>query len=139
MKKLLIFLSLFAVTGCTIAPLVAPIVTGVLKWSGGEAHKYYDSETEAMYRSTKMALKDLDLVITRDEPTKDGYYIVAGDKNRFKITIKRIAPHITLVSMRVNFMGDKPFAELVYKTIDGKLDIIEFSNGLPIKSNVAIK
>lgn len=139
MKKLLLFLMLFAASGCAVAPFIGPVVTGVVMWAGGEAHKYYDAEADHAYRSTKLALKELNLPITQDELRKDGYYIQAGENDRFKITIKKNSPHITLISIRVNFMGDKPFAELIYKTIDGKMDIIEFSNGHPVKIKTGTK
>lgn len=139
MKKLLLFLSLFFASGCTVAPFVSPIVTGIVMWSGGEANKYYDADSVRTYRSTKMALRELGIPITKDEPRKDGYRIVAGDSNRFNITIKKVNPHITLVSIRVNFMGDKPFAELVYKTIDAHMDVIEFNSGRPINVKNLVK
>ncbi len=102
-------------------------------WKEGEAHKYYNEEMPTMHRSVKSALKELNLPITKDEAVKDGFYIIAGDKDRFKIHIRTIRPHITKVSIRVNFMGDKDFAELVYRTTDSYVDTIEFDNGRPIK------
>lgn len=138
MKKLLIFLTLL-ISGCAVAPFIAsPIVTGVVMWYEGEAHKYYNEEARTLYRATKIALKDLDYPITKDEPNKDGgYYIVAGDKDRFKIVIRQVKHHITEVKVRINFMGDKPYAELLYRQIDLNTNSIEFDDeGKPTKNKL---
>ena len=74
----LIFLLIF-MTGCGVAPfIVSPIITGVIMWKQGEAHKYYNEEIKVLYRATKAALKDLDHQISVDQPNGDGFYIVAG-------------------------------------------------------------
>lgn len=135
MKKfMLFFVLLFALAGCQVAPFVGPIVTGVVMWKDGEAHKYYNEESAPMYRHTKSALRELGIPVNRDVPEKNGYYIVAGDRDRFKIHVTQVRPHITKVSIRVNFLGDKPYAELVYKTIDANTDTIEFERGRPLKA-----
>jgi len=138
MKKLLLFASLclpiFA--GCTAAPLlISPIVTGVIMWKDGEAHKYYNEEAHTLYRATKTSLKELDHPIIKEEPYRDGgYYIVAGEGDKFKITIRQVKPHITEVKIRINFMGDKPYAELVYRQIDSNTNTIDFDDqGKPTK------
>lgn len=140
MKKFALFFAFLlagvVVPGCSpISPfdIASPIVTGIVLWKEGEAHKYYNEEMPAMHRSVKTALKELNLPIAKDESTKDGFYIIAGDNDRFKIRIQTIRPHITKVSIRVNFMGDKDYAELVYRTTDSYVDTIEFNNGRPIK------
>jgi len=138
MKKLLLFTSLCLpiFVGCTAAPLlISPIVTGVIMWKDGEAHKYYNEEAHTLYRATKISLKELDHPIIKEEPYRDcGYYIVAGEGDKFKITIRQVKPHITEVKIRINFMGDKPYAELVYRQIDSNTNTIEFDDqGKPTK------
>lgn len=138
MKKLLVFLTLLA-SGCSVAPFIAsPIVTGVVMWYQGEAHKYYNEEARTLYRATKIALRELNHPITKDESTKDGgFYLIAGDKDRFKIVIRQVKPHITEVKVRINFMGDKPYAELLYSQIDLNTNSIEFNDeGLPTKNKL---
>lgn len=141
MKKLLLFaylclpcLSFFA--GCAAAPmLISPIVTGVVMWNDGEAHKYYNEEAHTLYRATKTSLKELDHLILKDESLKGGgYYIVAGNDDKFKIVIRQVKPHITEVKIRINLMGDKPYAELVYGQIDLNTNTIDFDDqGKPTK------
>jgi len=140
MKKLLIFSTLLiSLSGCSVVPFIAnPIVTGVVMWYEGEAHKYYDEEALTIYRVTKNVLKKLNHPITKDQSNQNGgFYLIAGDKDRFKIVIRRVKPHITEVKVRVNFMGDKPYAELLYRQIDLNTNSIEFDNkGLPTKNSL---
>lgn len=138
MKKLILFLFLFVlITGCSsINPfdnIVSPIITGVLTWKDGEAQKYYNEETETMYHSVKSALRELNMEISKDEVTKNGYYIIAGTKEKFRIRVIKIQPHITKVGVRVNVLGDHPYAELFYKTVDDLTDTIEFDHGKPVR------
>jgi hypothetical protein len=73
--------------------------------------------------------------ITEDNPDEEDFYLSVGENDRFKVKIIKIEENITRVSIRVNFMGDKPYAELLYKHIDNELGIIEFDkNGSPKKS-----
>lgn len=135
MKKSIFFLFFLFFASCSPATMfISPIVTGVILWKEGEAHKYYNDDIKVIYRSTKSALKDLGYEITKDESRKEGYYIVAGKEDRFKISILKTKPHITEVKIRVNFMGDKPYAELVYRQIDTNTDSIYFDEqGRPTK------
>jgi len=99
-----------------------------IAWVEGEAHAYFATDREAAYRAVKRTLHELDYPITRDEPTQGGnYYIVADSRDRFKITIKQVEPYATRVSIRINFMGDKPYAELIYKKLETQLDIIDYT------------
>lgn len=137
MKKLPLFMFLFLFfSGCVAAPFISPIVTGIIVWKGGEAHKYYNEEAHTLYRATKTSLKELDHPIFKDEKTKDGgYYIVAGNDDKFKIAIRNVKPHITDVKIRINFMGDKPYAELIYGKIDSNTNTIDFDDqGRPTKN-----
>lgn len=136
MKKILLFtlLCLPFFAGCTAAPLFAPIVTGVVMWKDGEAHKYYNEEVHTVYRAVKTSLKELDHPILSDEQKDGGYYIVSGNEDKFKITIRQIKPHITEVKIRINIMGNRPYAELVYHQIDSNTNTINFDDqGKPTK------
>ena len=140
MKNLIIFLCFF-ITGCAVVPFVqGPIVTGIIMWKQGEAHKYYHENIKTIYRATKNALRELDHKITSDSPTKDGYRLVAGDKDKFKIHIREAKPHITEVCVRINLMGDKPYAELLYAQIDANTNVINYDDkGMPTKLTTKLK
>lgn len=137
MKKLLLFLCFFGffLTGCSTVPIIGPIITGIVMWKDGEASKYYNEEAHTLYRSVKISLKEMDYNISSEENLKNGgNYIVAGDNDQFKIVIRQVKPHITEVKIRVNFLGDKQYAELLYDQIDSNTSTIDFDNqGKPTK------
>jgi hypothetical protein len=137
MKKVVIilcFLATFSV-GCAVAPFIySPIVTGVIMWKEGEGHKYYNEELKTMYRATKNSLKEMNYKITKDEVTKNGYYLLAGEEDKLKIHVELVKPHITEVRIRINIMGDKPYAELLYSQIDANTNTINYDDeGQPTK------
>lgn len=133
MKKFgILFLFLCFFSGCGVNPIEI-IVDGVIRWVEGEAHKYYNVDTPTLYRAVKRACHDLDYEIKKDKPSGSEFYLIAGNNDRFKIKIKRIEENISRLSVRVNFMGDKPYAELLYKKVDEELSTIEFDNGHPVR------
>lgn len=138
MQKFLAILALFSVftlAGCDfVSPFVSPIVSGVIYWKQGEAFKYYEFDVDTTYRATKRAVGDMELPITVDETTDGGYRIVADSNDRFKILVERAENNITVVRIRVNTFGDKPYAELIYEKVDINLGVIEYDQeGKPVK------
>lgn len=131
-KRILSILFLLSITGCGLEFLATPIITGVLVWVQGEATKYYDYNADVVYRASKHALNKLELEIIEDKPTNRGYFIQA---DKFNISIEKVKPNITRLQVRVNIMGDKPYAELFYKEVDSEISSIYFDNdGKPTKS-----
>jgi hypothetical protein len=136
MKKIILILSFLSFSGCAavfMAP-VSAIVQGYVMWKDGEATKYYNTDIDTTYRSLKHATDKLNLKIVTDNQNKDkkGYYLVIGDKDKFKVKIIPTKNNVTQIKIRINFMGDKPYAELLYKEIDNNLNTIQFKNGKPI-------
>ena len=122
----LAFFMLFVVGCAEIGLIVGPIITGVTFWINGEAHRYYEQQPDIVYRASKHALTDLGIPITKDQQKNNTYYIVAGQNNRFSIRIEKAEQKLTKFSNRINFVGDKDFAELIYKKTDEHLNIIYF-------------
>jgi hypothetical protein len=139
MKKKLFLSSILLCSlfiGCTgLEFIVAPLVGIGVEWYKNEAHKYYNHNSDIVYRATKRACKDMDFFIISDEIEEDGnFFIKAGNKSYFKIKIKKIEENVSKVSIRVDTMGDKPYAELIYKRIDDELNVIVFNDqGMPVK------
>jgi len=130
MRNLLLCLILVAAlfsAGCVAIPIFGPIVNAYVTWLEGEGHAYYATDTVTAYKAVKRILDQLDHPILTDEPDEDGYYyIVAGNNDRFKIKITQIEAYITKVSIRINFMGDKPYAELIYRRLQAELEVIDY-------------
>lgn len=140
-SKLKFYLFFVLFLGC-INPntIIGPVVTGVIYWINGEAHQYYNEDPEILYRATKKSLKDLELLIIKDEKKsklKEFHaYLLAGDNNRFAIKIDQADKNISKISIRINYIGDKEFAELIYEKIKTNIPIILFDkDGNPVKNN----
>lgn len=131
-KYLIILPLLFGCGPATM--LVGPAVTGVVYWVNGEAHKYYNESPNILYRATKHSLNELSIPITKDEPKDNTFYILAGEGNKFSFHITPAEKNLSKVSLRINILGDKDYAELIYKKIDEQLNIIHFDDqGNPTK------
>ena len=138
MKKFVVLLLffMFFFNGCAAAPfIITPIVTGIVYWKEGEAKKYYADNSQAVHRATIYALQELEYPIQSDVKNTDfTYTIIAGEKRNLKISIKTVKSGISEVKIRIDFMGNKPQAELLYSTIDMFTNTIEYDkNGLPTK------
>lgn len=137
MGKIFKFLVVFSIffSGCAaLAPtaLISPIVQAVVMWKDGEAHKYYPHSEKTVHSATKRALQALDVSIQKEDFSKGTYHISASQNNKFSIKIYATEPRTTKVSIRIDFMGDKDYAELIYKTIDNQLNIVVYENGKSI-------
>ena len=145
-------LCLCALSGCLTSSLVAPAASVAfdlaVKWKEGEATKYYCYDTNSVHRAVRMALQDLDFKVKSDTAGVDpkpgdpaprwfqrkkatqGYWILAGNKDSFKIKIQPADKDVTQLKIRVDFWGNKPYAEAIYAKVDEYLSFITFdSNG----------
>lgn len=142
MKKFLvinIFLCLFS--GCAAIALtpfaISTISYGVAKWSEGEAEKYYAYDSAIMYRACKRVAREMEIPLDKDNPPDkrgDAYIVCKSKNDTFKISIEHVEESISVVKIRLNFMGDKPYAELFYENLDDEVAVIEFdAEGKPKK------
>ena len=122
------------VAGCGFVPFIGPIISIGLFWINGEAHKYYDAEQQTIVSAVKDAADKLDFVVMDEEVDGNTVHIKLNDKslcrgtvdetqqaenvNRFSIKIIKIQHNVTKLSIRVNTLGDKPYAELIYHKVD---------------------
>ena len=147
MQKILIISLFFLIfTGCEAALLISPIVNGVIMWKEGEAHKYYNEEVITLYRATKTSLKEMDFTINKDVLDENGNYHInaieenllsSNGKGNFKITIQKVKLNTAEIKIRVDFMGNKEYAELLYKNIDNNTNTIQFNDqGKPTKNKI---
>lgn len=135
--KNFIFILLLIFSGCSwfgpFSNSVGTVAQGYVMWKKGEATKYYNRDIGTTYRSVKHAADTLNLKITSDKMVKNEYHLKVGEKDKFQIKIVPTGPNLTQVIIRVNFMGDRPYAELFYKTVDDNLNSIYFKDGKPVK------
>jgi len=136
MKKLVFFLFLsYFFFGCISVPsIINPIIPGIIMWKDNEGCKFYNEESLVMYRATKRTLQELDYKIITDKNNKDNYYIVVENHDKIKIHINKIKSQVTEIKIRINFMGNKKYAELIYNKIDSNINTINFNDqGIPTK------
>ena len=139
MNKLMIFIILsVSLVGCgaelLISPLSSVIVGGVITWKEGEAHKYYNYKSDTLYRAVVRTADELNYPTIQNKPGQEGdYTLIVGNNDKFKIKVKKVEEYMTLVSIRVNLMGDKPYAILFYEKLDEQVNCIEYDiEGKPV-------
>ena len=76
--------------------------------------------------AVKSALKELELPIKHEEKKGDTVYIKAGEGDRFSIKLHAVRPKTTKLSIRVNIMGDHPYAEMIYRHVDKQAGVEQF-------------
>jgi hypothetical protein len=132
----LLIIGIIFTAGCELAPFIGPAVNIYVAWAEGEAHAYYVTDGKTAYGAVKRALRELDYPITTDDDNGDGqYYLVADSRDRFKITVEQVEPYVTQISIRINFMGDKPYAELIYQKLEAELDVIDYTKHRQFQPN----
>lgn len=124
-RRFCLFL-LVSLAGCNLLAPIGPIVNIGVHWIEGEAHKYYNSNQQTLHAAVKGALVELDLPITSEWKDGNTIHVRAGDDDRFKIKVIAVRENITKVSIRVNFFGDKPYAELIYRHVEKQPGVEQF-------------
>lgn len=135
MNKFLL-LTCLLICGCGAIDPIGPVVNGIIFWKQGEANKYYNQKPDVVFRASLHALNRMNLKVVKDSNfDKSNFEIIAGNNNRFKIYIKEVDNKITSLKVRINFFGDKQYAELFYKYVDEQIEIIRFDgNGMPVRN-----
>lgn len=124
--KMLLLAVVLGIVGCEFNPMsiTQTVVQGYILWKEGEAAKYYHREPEAVTKACRDAVIKLGFVIEKDGPSPlgDGHVMTVQSQNhKFGIRIREADPGITVCKIRVDFMGDKPYAELIFRTMDEPL------------------
>ena len=114
--------------GCgPISPFMAiPIaVDAYLYWKDGEARKFYTGEAEYVQRQVLASVKFYEHTVESNTKNEDGSFsIVTNSQNhKFKWNISQHDPKVVLVKCRIDFLGDKPYVELLYKKLDEKMGV----------------
>jgi hypothetical protein len=131
MKKFLLLFLIFSLSGCAVAPvLIGPAISGAIMWKQGEAIKFYENHSNTIYNASKRVCQELQLPIIKDQKTKNGYSIIAGTKEKYKISIEKNQENITKVGLRIG-IGNIPLTELFYKKLDDEIDTIWFDSRKP--------
>lgn len=121
-KAFIAAVCLFLFAGCAaVSPLssIGPAVQGYIYWKEGEARKYFKRTPQDVYSAIKLTvLNDLKHEVV-SEMRLNGYDMITRSQNhKFHIHVEQTDPMISVCKVRIDFMGDKPYAELLYRSMD---------------------
>ena len=102
--KVFLFFMLF-LSGCQFIGIVSPIVTGIIIWKEGRAHKYYELEVDVLFKAVKNTCFDLEFKIISEYKTKNGYYVGAKGRDNFSFHIEKTRNNITDLSLHINLVN----------------------------------
>jgi hypothetical protein len=95
-------------------------------WMEREAHKYYNTDLEKMDKSLRLVLEELEMPIEKEYMSGERMVFKCDANDRFTITLNPVRHNVTKVSIVINIMGDKPYAEMIYRHIDAQDGVIQF-------------
>ena len=119
------FLTLTMV-GCQFMGAIGPIISVGVMWMNREAHKYYNTELDDMKIAVHDVLDELEMPINDERMSGEIQVIKCGDNDRFTISLNPVRHNVTKVSILVNLLGDKPYAEMIYRHIDAQDGVVQF-------------
>lgn len=125
-KLLLITVLCATMAGCSMLIPISPIIQLGVFWMDREAQKYYNTDQEALYVAIRNALNELEFPITEVDQEDEIWVIMADTDDRFRIKLNPVRHNVTKVSILVNTLGDKPYAEMIYRHIDSQEGIVQF-------------
>lgn len=139
------FMLLF-VSGCALAPfLVGPAIQVGIMWMNGEATKYYFNDEKMVEGALKAVLKDMEWTISEETNTKGVVHMTATNakdkkqgrdrvESTFHIKLDPVRHNVTKLCIRVGVMGDKPYAEMIYREVDKRNGIRCFQTTHELKT-----
>ena len=119
---------MFFLSGCQFIGFVSPIVTGIIIWKDGRAHKYYELEVDVLFKAVKNTCFDLEFEITSEYKTKNGYYVGAKGRDKFSFYIEKTRSNITDLSLRINTLGNKSYTEMIIHKIDENINLVNYDD-----------
>lgn len=128
-KKIFFALAIcFSVLGCSPTDIIGPAIQAYIMWKNGEGHMYFKTDRETAFEALKRTLVELNYDIADISTDRNGdYQLIATNRSRFKIKVTQVTNEITSVSIRVNFMGDKDYANLIYDSLSKQMNVIDFN------------
>ena len=95
-------------------------------WMERTAHKYYNTDLDDMDAALRSTLDELEMPIEKEYMSGDSMVFKADVDDRFTITLNPVRENVTKVSIVVNLLGDKPYAEMIYRHIDAQKGVVQF-------------
>ncbi len=129
-----LFLATSLLSGCAAAPLipaigasqVIPVIgvsyQGYAVWKGRESSKYYTYDSKTVCQAVKQSCEQLKLETVIQNPvSENGCSLETKGNHPMEIDVSNAEKNLTKVVITVDLFGDKQYAELLYRTIDGNI------------------
>lgn len=123
----LVFVLCLGLVGCEFLAPIGPMISIGIFWMNREAHKYYATPMSTMETSVRTVLTELKMTV--DEEYKDGdvLHFKVREDSKFHIKLNPVRDNVTKVSILVDTLGDKPYAEMIYRHIDAQPNVEQFA------------
>jgi hypothetical protein len=115
-----------SLVGCQFLAPIGPIISIGVFWMNREAHKYYNTPMSTMETSVRTVLKDLKMEIKDDYKDGEILHLKVAEDSKFHITVNPVRQNVTKVSILVDTLGNKPYAEMIYRHIDTQPNVEQF-------------
>jgi len=135
-RLLLVSVLCLGFAGCELLSPIGPIINIGIFWMNREAHKYYATPMETMNVAVRNALNDLEMMVDEDYMDGEVRVIKLKGEDNFRIKLEPARHNVTKVSILVNTLGDKPYAEMLYRHIDEQPDIEQFTSVKQLKTSL---
>ena len=121
--------------GCSLVGILSPVVTGIVVWKEGRAHKYYDLEIDVLRRAVLNTMKEMGSTIVYDKKVSGGWDICSKGGDTFYFSVRKSRSGLCDLSLRVNTFGNRSLSESVIKRIDDNVGLVNYDDlGRPVKS-----
>lgn len=111
--------------GCSLVPFIGPIISIGVMWAEGEAKKYYQNEKPVIERAVRSVIHEVGYTILEDEQRGETTFLKVGggEDCTFKIKIIPERHNVTKLAIRIDIMGNKPYAEMIFREVDKQPDV----------------
>lgn len=136
MKKIVALMLFVAIlSGCSFVGFLSPIVTGVVIWKEGRAHKYYDLDVDVVHRAVRNTIREMNMTLVYDTKVSGGWDLCGRSGDNFYFSVRSARSGLCDLSLRINTFGNKSLSETIIKRVDDNLGVVNFDElGRPVKS-----
>jgi Protein of unknown function (DUF3568) len=124
-----LFVSIILLVGCIALPFIPLVFSGAgaayqgyTVWRGTESSKYYSCDFQNTCSATKQSVDKMGLeIVSFNSIEGKECSIETKGNNHLIINVLSVEKTVSKVMIKIEMMGDRQFAEFVYKNIDDLL------------------
>ncbi len=111
-----------AIGGPQVVPIMGATYQGYVVWKGRESSKYYIYDSNTVCQAVKQSCEQLKLETVIQNPvSENGCSLETKGNYPMEINVSHVEKNLTKVVITIALFGDKPYAELLYRTIDDNI------------------